>query len=290
MAVHNSSNKISAVTTECTQVFHLFAKLPIELRFKIWAYNLPGPRIVEIKCSTESAQTSQPQQGDRRPVVCTSTSPIPTNLHVCRESRNEALKKYRLLFGSSPQPGRIFFEPLRDTLYFGPRRGIAAAETLFHTFVSLVRQEDLGQVRRIAISEGLITYTGSNNRRDGANKLTFKQTLCQAHRYFVNIEHLTFVSDDRNPVYSSDAVFVEPRVRNRILERRIQEAIDAVEGQQPQFKLPLCSVRVIAAEPNRPTYDQSVLGYNGKRAVFFREFQLPRIQRNMAHLRSATCA
>ncbi|KAI1096378.1 hypothetical protein F5B19DRAFT_144554 [Rostrohypoxylon terebratum] len=287
MAVHD---KNSAATTGCAQAFHLFAKLPVELRFKIWAYNLPGPRIVEIKCNVASAQTSQPQQGDSSPVVCTSTSPIPTNLHVCRESRREALKRYRLLFGSSPHPGRIFFDPLRDTLYFGPRRGIAAAETLFHTFVSLVRQDDLGQVHRIAISEGLLTYSGSSNRRERANKLTFVQTLCQAHMYFNNIEHLTFVSDDRNPVYSSDAVFVEPKVRNRILERRIQEAIDSIERQQPHFKPPLCSVRVIAAEPNRPTYDQSILGYNGKRVAFFKEFQLPRIQRDMAHIRSATCA
>ncbi|KAI0887337.1 uncharacterized protein GGS22DRAFT_198674 [Annulohypoxylon maeteangense] len=286
MAVHGKS---SAVTAECTQVFHLFTRLPIELRSKIWACNLPGPRIVEIKCSAEPARTSQLRQGDRRAVVCTSTSPIPINLHICRESRWEALKRYRLLFGSSPQLGRIFFDPLEDTLYFGPRRGIATAETLFHTFVSLVQREDLGQVRRIAISEGLITYTGSGSRRGRANKLTFKQTLCQAQRYFINIEHLTFVSDDRNPVYSSDAVFVEPRVRNRILERRIQEAIDVVEGQQPEFKLPLCSVRVIAAEPNRPLYNQSVMGYNGKRATFFKEIQLPRIQRDMAHLQSATC-
>ncbi|KAI1457614.1 hypothetical protein F4805DRAFT_457530 [Annulohypoxylon moriforme] len=286
MDVHDKS---LAVTAECTQVFHSFAKLPIELRFKIWAYNLPGPRIVEIKCSTEPAGKYQSRQGDCRTVVCTSTSPIPTNLHVCRESRREALKRYRLLFGPSPQLSRIFFDPWEDTLYFGPRRGIATAETLFHTFVSLVRREDLDQVRRVAISEGLISYT-SSHQRGRANKLTFKQTLCQAHRYFINIEHLTFVSDDRNPVYSSDAVFVEPKVRNRILERRIQEAINVVEGQQPEFKLPLCNVRDIAAEPNRPMYNQSILGYNGKRATFFREVQLPRIQRNMAHFQSATCA
>ncbi|KAI2466027.1 hypothetical protein F4781DRAFT_407250 [Annulohypoxylon bovei var. microspora] len=288
MAVHGKS---SAVTAECTQVFPLFAKLPIELRFKIWACSLPGPRIVEIKCSTEHPpQTSRPRRGDSRHVVCTSISPIPTNLHVCRESRREALKWYRPLFGSSPQPGRIYFDPLKDTLYFGPRRGVVAAETLFHTFVSLVRREDLDHVHRIAISEGLISYTSSNNRTGRSAKLTFEQILCQAYQYFVNLEYLTFVSDDRNPVYSSDAVFVEPRVRNRILERRIQEAISIVGGQQPQFKLPLCSVQVIAAEPNRPTYDQTILGYEGKRAVFFREFQLPQIQRDMANLQSATCA
>ncbi|KAI1106258.1 hypothetical protein F4804DRAFT_330440 [Jackrogersella minutella] len=279
---------MAVVARDSPQVFLLFARLPIELRFKIWAYNLPGPRIVEIKCSTGPPLTPQQRQSDSRPTVWTSISPIPVNLHACRESRQEASKRYRLLFRSSPQTGGIFFDPLRDTLYFGRRRGIAAAETLFNMFLSLVQREELACVHRIAINEGLISHDSSDGRRNRAAQLTAEQILCQVHQYFTNLEQLTFVCDDRNPVYSSDAVFVEPRVKNRILERRIRKAISVVEGQQPQFRPSAWSVRVIAAEPSHPMYDQSILGYKGSRSSFFQEFQLPQIQKAMAKWQSAT--
>ncbi|KAI1408792.1 hypothetical protein F5Y13DRAFT_204540 [Hypoxylon sp. FL1857] len=272
------------------QVFHLFVRLPIELRFRIWVHNLPGPRIVEIKCNVTPPSTSQLQQSDKKSICCISTLPIPANLHACRESRLEALRRYRLLFGFHSTTGRIFLDPLRDTLYFGPRQGVAAAETLFNTFVSLAQPEDLALVRHIAINEVLINYGGQNGWTTSTARLTAEQYLCQAHQHFVNIEQLTFVCDDMNPVYSPDAVFVEPRIPNRILERQIRDAIEVVKAQQPQIGSLAWSVQVIAAEPNCPIYDQRVLGYKGKRRSFSREHNLPKFQRAMTKRRSAVCA
>lgn len=261
---------------------HFFAKLPIELRLKIWTYNLPGPRIIEIKCSTESPPwTPQLQEGHQRPTTCTFTSPIPINLHVCRESRLEALKRYRLLFRSPSQPGQITFDPTKDTLYFGARLGIKASKARFNKFLSLVRPEDLAHVRHIAINEALISYNNHSSRTNGAARLTFEQILRQAHQRFINLERLTFVSDDRNPVYSTDAVLVEPRVHNRILERRIREAISTVEGQRPQFRSPPWDIRGIANEPDRPRHTQKLLGYEGSRKSFFRQVQLPQWEREL---------
>ncbi|KAI0834910.1 hypothetical protein F5Y06DRAFT_306491 [Hypoxylon sp. FL0890] len=265
-----------------SQVFHKFSELPIELRFIIWTHNLPGPRIVEVKCNTDKSSTSQLQQSAHKPICCKSTLPIPVNLHVCRESRREALRRYKLLFGFTPESGRVFLDPLRDTLYFGCGQGVAAAVTLFNTFVSLVQPEDLAHVRYVAINEMLINYGNQNGWTSSSSRLTAEQILCQAHHHFVNMEKITFVCDDENPIYSSDAVFVEPRVANRILERRIQEAINFIEDQQPQFGSLVWSVRVIAAEPQCPTYDQSVLGYEGKRSTFFRECKLPRVRKVIA--------
>ncbi|KAI1393405.1 uncharacterized protein F4822DRAFT_11986 [Hypoxylon trugodes] len=266
------------------QIFHLFARLPIELRFNIWAYNLPGPRIVEIKYSNEPILTSQLQEDTDRPIIYASSSPIPVNLHICRESRAEALKRYRLLFGTSPGAGRIYFDNLRDTLYFGLRPGFEGAETLFNTFMSMVQPEDLARVRRIAINEGLVNYVDSN---DAVAQLTAEQVLCEAYRHLANLEQLTFVCVDRNPVYSSDAVFVEPGIYNRILERHIQEAISMTKEQQSQFRPLLWDIQAIAAEPNLPKYDRSILGYTGTRLSFWKEVHLPRFRKRLAKLQSA---
>ncbi|TGO62846.1 hypothetical protein BOTNAR_0108g00070 [Botryotinia narcissicola] len=63
--------------------FYLFPKLPFELRKNIWCYSLPGPRVVQLywvegKCWSDGEQ--------------------PVALHVCQESRETALKVYKLAF------------------------------------------------------------------------------------------------------------------------------------------------------------------------------------------------
>ncbi|KAI2631021.1 hypothetical protein GGR54DRAFT_635624 [Hypoxylon sp. NC1633] len=270
----------SAVVEDSLKTFHRFARLPTELRLKIWTCNLPGPRIVEIKCSTEQLYTSELRQGDNGAATFTSTSSLPVNLHVCRESRFEALRRYQLLFKVPPQTGRVYLDPLRDTLYFGARRGIMTSETLFSTFVALVEPGDLDHVRHVAVNEGLISY-GS-----GAVQL-IADFLCQASQHLPNLDEVTFICDDSNPIYSSEAVFVEPSIRNRILERQICEAVAVAGNHQPQFRSPLWRIQAIAAEPACPKYDQSILGYKGSRAEFFKHVQLPRWERGMARLQCA---
>ncbi|KAH9222737.1 hypothetical protein DL95DRAFT_258460, partial [Leptodontidium sp. 2 PMI_412] len=65
-----------------------FPKLPAELRFKIWILSLPGPRVVELHYN---ALTSR----------AVSSTPAPAALHTSRESHEEALKQYSLLFEDS---------------------------------------------------------------------------------------------------------------------------------------------------------------------------------------------
>ncbi|XXH04631.1 hypothetical protein Hte_011048 [Hypoxylon texense] len=280
MAIRERS---SPATISHLQTFHRFAALPIELRLIIWTYNLPGPRIVDIKCSTESATTSGLQHDDDTPTTCIFTASVPVNLHVCRESRFAALRTYRLLFRDPTKHGQVVFDPLRDTLYFGARFGIAASGMRFGMFVSLVEPEKLSDVHRIAINDALISHGRSRSRANRTSRLTIEHILCEAHECFTSLRRLTFVCDDRNPVYSSDAFFVEPRVRNRILERQIQDVATVVEGRQAQIKLPPWDVRAIAAEPNPPEYDQEVLGYRGSRQSFFRRFQLPQLEKALAN-------
>ncbi|KAG8161887.1 hypothetical protein KVR01_008874 [Diaporthe batatas] len=141
------------------RVFHLFSKLPAELRWKIWAFNLPGPRLVSVHCGSKSLSCGlggrHDHLGPPSSFGCTSQAKIPTNLHVCHESRREALRQYRASFGIARQLGQTFFDSEQDYLYFGPRDGFMASEANLRTVLSLCDPNELAQVRRVAINEAL---------------------------------------------------------------------------------------------------------------------------------------
>ncbi|KAE8446672.1 hypothetical protein EG329_011715 [Mollisiaceae sp. DMI_Dod_QoI] len=106
--------------------FHCFSQLPTELRIKIYALSLPGPRLVPIHylspakslspcpspprftspylphkriCSSTSLLTaSQINERKKEWIGCTSPAAIPALLHVCHESRALAMQYYTLSF------------------------------------------------------------------------------------------------------------------------------------------------------------------------------------------------
>jgi hypothetical protein len=83
-----------------------FQKLIVELRLKIWKLALPGPRLVEMR-------------SDAHPRINSHRS-TPSILHVCSESRTEALKWYTALpLGLASDPSRAVYVNFQiDTLYF----------------------------------------------------------------------------------------------------------------------------------------------------------------------------
>ncbi|RYP56638.1 hypothetical protein DL771_011672 [Monosporascus sp. 5C6A] len=243
-----------------------FPRLPAELRLKIWAENLPGSRIVTIRCSSTSSPTPssacRSHDDDAAPRF-TSSAPIPANLHACRESRCEAMRQYRLLFGTCGEPGRIFFDPMRDILYFGARDGDAASESQLCNFMSLVSFEEMVCLRYIAINEMLIP--GGRTLVDGASvnatKYTVKDIMYHINLLFRFLKQLFIICGDKNPVYSSDSVLVEPSTPNRLIERRVDAAIRSIQREQVGWTPPQWTVRVIASSPNRPQYTESLLGW-----------------------------
>lgn len=64
--------------------FHAFSNFPPELQNMIWRYSLPGPRVIRAKLRSAGYFVFR----DALP---------PTALHVCRSSRQEALRFYELL-------------------------------------------------------------------------------------------------------------------------------------------------------------------------------------------------
>jgi hypothetical protein len=96
--------------------FSLFPELPSELRLKIWRFCFPGPRTVRIQYK---AKTRHSVDGKRSNFSAwTSTNPIPIILHICHESRQEALKFYRLAFGSFFHQPSIYIGFDIDSVHF----------------------------------------------------------------------------------------------------------------------------------------------------------------------------
>lgn len=92
--------------------FPLFANLPVELRLKIWTSALPGPRNVGIEIRFNGGRFGGW-------MARKSTPPPPVALHICVESRLEALKRYILSFGTIEHPPTVYFNYQSDTLCFG---------------------------------------------------------------------------------------------------------------------------------------------------------------------------
>jgi hypothetical protein len=100
-------------TTAPTLDFPLFPKLPAELRLMIWREARPGPRLVDVKFRFEDKYS----RFGSTPTHCTSRTPPPAMLGVCRESREEALKKYSLCFAMDSGRAKIYFDLEVDNLF-----------------------------------------------------------------------------------------------------------------------------------------------------------------------------
>ncbi|KAH7416951.1 hypothetical protein BKA64DRAFT_283635 [Cadophora sp. MPI-SDFR-AT-0126] len=94
----------AAAQPKTLRAFSLFPKLPIELRVKIFRDHLStATRLVHIYWHA-------------RQRVFKSSQAVPPLLHVCQESRYEALKKYQLSFAPSPEFARVYFSFEKDVL------------------------------------------------------------------------------------------------------------------------------------------------------------------------------
>ena len=95
--------------------FHLFNKLPAEIRLQIWKLDLPGPRIIGIKRVY-------------KPIRILSTRYPITNLAVCQESRYEALKIYELAFPTKKTPAQTYINFSIDTVFINSNSHFKLAE------------------------------------------------------------------------------------------------------------------------------------------------------------------
>ncbi|KLU87610.1 hypothetical protein MAPG_06607 [Magnaporthiopsis poae ATCC 64411] len=228
------------------QAFRCFPRLPPELRIKIWSLALEEGRIVPLRwCGgggdgdgTEPRPRDTPdhlrrrrQQRRRRSVAgCTTTARPPAALHVCHESRREALRRYRPSFGAASLPGRVLFDPERDLPFFGARDGYMASDGQFRTVLSLTPPAELRLIRRLALSEALLWVDTTTTATTTATT-TIPTTAAVSPRYEPPLDHaacsareilglvrtrlpacreLVFVPHDGDPVCDHGAAVLVP--------------------------------------------------------------------------------
>ncbi|KAL7795746.1 hypothetical protein V8C37DRAFT_373293 [Trichoderma ceciliae] len=217
--------------------FRSFAKLPTELRLKIWELSLPSPRVVSIQCGSNSTSLPEPTTLASNLAVppnnisagCTSSAPVPVNLHVCAESRFEALQTYRPSFGFARGPGQVLFNPEVDIMYFGPREGFMAADSQFHTCMMLCDPAELASVRRLAINDALFWIGDTYNSMTAASFTV--EVLRQVAMRMTGLEELIFVPCEE------EMGGHEATVQGR-MARQIQTAIQSIAQQYPSWEPP----------------------------------------------------
>jgi hypothetical protein len=151
------------------EVFTCFPRLPLELRLKVFWRTLPGPRIVRLVFK-ERDYSYNNRSGVLSDMESYAT--IPVILHVCKESREEALRQYQLQFAIGSHLPNVYFNFKIDTLYFGPledRFGpgcplyVGKGQDEIRYFVEQARREDMAKVQFLAV--GTRTRWNYGNRR-----------------------------------------------------------------------------------------------------------------------------
>jgi hypothetical protein len=142
-----------SLTSRIPRTFYKFQDLPTEIRNEIWQYCLPGPRVIEIR-------------NNRDIPGATSICRIPPILHVCRESREMALKIYELSFGMDNQPGQIWVNFERDIVYFGAKSDFYVMQALSQDGASIVgRVKGLEKIKALALRSRVFGETSRFNLR-----------------------------------------------------------------------------------------------------------------------------
>ncbi|RDW89107.1 hypothetical protein BP6252_01139 [Coleophoma cylindrospora] len=93
-----------------------FWDIPIEVRLHLWRLSLPNPRIIKVSTGPNNDRAH----------ICGGFSPVPTILHICRESRVYALSILRLGFGRIPF--LFYWNPRADTIFLFAEDGIDAMD------------------------------------------------------------------------------------------------------------------------------------------------------------------
>ena len=137
-----SSKSESTTTNQGT--FTLFPKLPEELRLYIWNV-VKEPRVVEVRFQLDGRKNKHKYFAEQ-----------PVLLHVCRESRIEALKRYENAFPSrwamkrvrsnNPESNNVHFDFDIDILFIGCARGVKQIPI----FLKHHKTNHLTRVQRVA--------------------------------------------------------------------------------------------------------------------------------------------
>jgi 2EXR family len=124
--------------------FPRFPELPAELQLLIWEFAIPEPRVISYTSRRWSEYDFRHHSS-----IYSLKQTLPAILHICYDSRTEALKRYKVAFATELcKP--IYFDFDRDTLEFGDFDALDAFSKTNTTFNGSLMQAD--DIRTLAIT------------------------------------------------------------------------------------------------------------------------------------------
>lgn len=144
-------------------------------------------------------------------------------------------------------PGRIFFNPESDILYFGRCEGYGASAAQFCTVMALCAPEDLARVKRLAINEAVFRVGCKYVHSLAADVLEHVRARVP------RLEELVFVpARQAGPSlvdeYDFGSALVDMNLTGETagMAAQVQAAVQDFSEKHPEWERPRC--RVMAAE------------------------------------------
>lgn len=143
------------------------------------------------------------------------------------------------------EPGRIFFNPGSDILYFGYREGFGASEAQFRTAMSLCSPTDLARVRRLAINEAVFRVGCKYVHSLAADVLALVRIRMPVLEELVFIPAAAVGPDGATySGYDADLVLVDIGATKETIEMtgQVKLAVEDFCTRYPDWKKPKCQV------------------------------------------------
>ncbi|KAE9376147.1 hypothetical protein N431DRAFT_543445 [Stipitochalara longipes BDJ] len=164
-----STSRVQSPTTAPALIFalskfHLFPKLPPEIRRMIWSVSIPGQRVIRVVPHSSSKTMTQESISTYRLIYGAQDfmDHIPTVLlQICKESRTFALERYKPFLGGPWGDLPLYFDFVGDTLFFNDN-----LEWKFMTDISVEERkaEKEEHLRLAAELEAMVKAIAENER------------------------------------------------------------------------------------------------------------------------------
>lgn len=143
-------------------------------------------------------------------------------------------------------PGRIFFNPESDILYFGRCEGYGASAAQFCTVMALCAPEDLARVKRLAINEAVFKVGCKYVQSLAAD------VLDHVRARMPRLEELVFVPSQEGELgfaddYDSGGMLVDANFPEGMagMAAQVQAAIQDFSERHPEWERPKCKVMTL---------------------------------------------
>jgi hypothetical protein len=181
-------------TVQCN-VFHLFPKLPIELRLKIWTFAFPAPQAHELSCFGGAwyctpGTTAGPNYAFR----------ANKEAHVFFLEKWSRLELHPVWSMASKGPAVVHFNPKFDTMYIGASRGFSRSTDSDR--LEALNINGISHSIRFLAYEVSQWYTELSNPPEGesSEEYEYSYTL-KLFSYFSSLELFIIVPNDIVPAW-----------------------------------------------------------------------------------------